>query len=32
MQAMARQLWERRARASGVELPASGSASPNVKD
>ena len=32
MQVMARQLWERRARASGVDLPASGSAGPDVKN
>jgi CBS domain containing-hemolysin-like protein len=32
MQVMARQLWERRARASGVELPAPGSAGPEAKN
>jgi len=32
MQVMARQLWERRARASGVGVPASGSAGPDRRD
>jgi len=32
MQVMARQLWERRARASGVELPAPSRGGPDVKD